>query len=130
MIYNISKRDKILLAKIIKAEAGGESDLDKMRVCSVIMNRVTHNSFPNTVRDVIFQPKQFSGVHSRHFYYNPLDGSCVDCMRCVEEVMRCGSIIDAYFFCNPKISSRRGFGWMSKMKLVIRGKNHWYYTYH
>ena len=35
---------------------------DKLRYGAVIMNRVKHNSFPNTIAGVIYQPGAFTAV--------------------------------------------------------------------
>ncbi len=49
-----------LLAKIISAEARGEPFNGQVAVGAVIMNRVEHPSFPNTIYGVIYQPGAFS----------------------------------------------------------------------
>lgn len=43
------------LARIIQAEAGGESYKGKVAVGNVVMNRVKSSLFPNTVKGVIFE---------------------------------------------------------------------------
>jgi len=128
MSLNLDNNDRILLAKLIHSESAGESYLDKRRVCSVVVNRIKHKSFPNTVSGVIYQRNQFSGVDGHNFYYNPSHNSCKDSMKAVDDVLENGTIINALFFCNPKISSRGGLKFMSKLQLVVRGRNHWYYT--
>ncbi|NCB51939.1 MAG: spore cortex-lytic enzyme [Clostridia bacterium] len=49
-----------LLAKIISAEARGEPYAGQVAIGSVILNRVEHPSFPNTIAGVIYQPGAFS----------------------------------------------------------------------
>ena len=44
-----------VLLRIVQAEAGGEDITGKMLVANVIMNRVNHNRFPNTVTEVVYQ---------------------------------------------------------------------------
>lgn len=51
-----------LLAKIISAESRGEPYEGQVAVGAVILNRIDHPSFPNTVSGVIFQPLAFSCV--------------------------------------------------------------------
>jgi spore germination cell wall hydrolase CwlJ-like protein len=55
-----SEYDIYLLAKIIMAEAEGESQRCKELVGQVIINRVNSSKFPNSVYDVIFDGIQFS----------------------------------------------------------------------
>ena len=51
-----------LLALITMAEAEGESDKGKRLVIDTILNRVDHARFPDSVRDVIYQPGQFEAL--------------------------------------------------------------------
>ena len=55
-----SKSDIDLLARIISAEARGEPYEGQVAVGAVIMNRIEHPSFPNTLSGVIYQPGAFS----------------------------------------------------------------------
>ncbi len=55
----ISKEDFEILCRITEAEAGGEDTKGRTLVANVIMNRVRDKRFPNSVRDVVFQPDQF-----------------------------------------------------------------------
>lgn len=56
---DISSDDRTLLAAIIHCEAGGEPYEGQVAVGAVIMNRVRSSSFPNTVREVVYQKGQF-----------------------------------------------------------------------
>ena len=49
-----------LLARIISAEARGEPYTGQVAVGAVILNRIEHPSFPNTLSGVIYQPGAFS----------------------------------------------------------------------
>ena len=57
---NIS--DVQLLARAINGEARGESYEGQVAVGAVILNRVKHSSFPNTIAGVIYQPGAFTAV--------------------------------------------------------------------
>ena len=52
--------DVALLARLISAEARGEPYAGQVAVGAVVLNRVEHPSFPNTISEVIFQPGAFS----------------------------------------------------------------------
>lgn len=52
--------DAELLARVISAEARGESYTGQVAVGAVILNRVSHPSFPNTVAGVVYQPGAFT----------------------------------------------------------------------
>lgn len=49
-----------LLARLIHAEARGESFTGQVAVAAVVMNRVRDPRWPNTVREVIHQRGQFA----------------------------------------------------------------------
>ena len=49
-----------LLARLISAEARGEPYVGQVAVGAVVLNRVEHPSFPNSIAEVIFQPGAFS----------------------------------------------------------------------
>lgn len=51
-----------MLARIISAEARGEPYRGQVAVGAVIMNRVKHPSFPNTLSGVIYQPGAFTAI--------------------------------------------------------------------
>lgn len=49
-----------LLARLISAEARGEPYSGQVAVGAVVLNRVKHPSFPNTIAGVIYQPGAFT----------------------------------------------------------------------
>ena len=49
-----------ILYRIVWAEARGEDEKGMILVVNVIMNRVNSPQFPSTIRDVVFQPNQFT----------------------------------------------------------------------
>jgi N-acetylmuramoyl-L-alanine amidase len=55
-----SSNDVNLLARVISAEARGEPYVGQVAVGAVILNRIQHPSFPNTLAGVIYQPGAFS----------------------------------------------------------------------
>lgn len=52
-----------LLARIISAESRGEPYEGQVAVGAVILNRIDHPSFPNTLAGVIYQPSAFSCIN-------------------------------------------------------------------
>ena len=59
-IGGYSANEVALLARIISAESRGEPYAGQVAVGAVILNRVAHPSFPNTLAGVIYQPGAFS----------------------------------------------------------------------
>lgn len=58
-----SESDVQLLASIISAESRGEPYEGQVAVGAVIMNRIAHPSFPNTLSGVIYQEGAFSCLY-------------------------------------------------------------------
>lgn len=58
-----SESDVRLLASIISAESRGEPYEGQVAVGAVIMNRIAHPSFPNTLSGVIYQEGAFSCLY-------------------------------------------------------------------
>lgn len=65
---NYSSSDVELLAKVISAEARGESYEGQVAVGAVILNRVKHPSFPDSISGVIYQKGAFSCVNDSNWY--------------------------------------------------------------
>jgi N-acetylmuramoyl-L-alanine amidase len=59
---NAGSNDVYLLAAAIHGEARGEPYIGKVAVGAVILNRVRHPDFPNTIAGVIYQPLAFTAV--------------------------------------------------------------------
>lgn len=62
-----SSSDYNLLARVISAEARGEPFVGQVAVGAVVLNRVQHPSFPNTIAGVIYQPGAFSCLNNGQF---------------------------------------------------------------
>lgn len=56
----LSESEITLLARIISAESRGEPYSGQVAVGAVVLNRMQHPSFPNTLAGVIYQPGAFS----------------------------------------------------------------------
>lgn len=51
-----------LLARVVNGEARGESYEGQVAIAAVVLNRVKHSSFPNSIAGVIYQPGAFTAV--------------------------------------------------------------------
>ena len=89
------------LARIITAEARGESLLGQIAVGNVIMNRVSSSQYPSTIYGVIFDRKwgvQFSPVLDGSIYNTPTYTATLAAKICLEGT----SLSDhSLFFLNP-----------------------------
>lgn len=64
-----------LLARIISAEARGEPYVGQVAVGAVILNRIEHPSFPDTLSGVIYQKGAFTAVTDGQFYQPVADSA-------------------------------------------------------
>ena len=60
---NSNGGDEALLARLISAEARGEHYTGQVAVGAVVLNRVDHPSFPNSISGVIYQSGAFSCLY-------------------------------------------------------------------
>jgi N-acetylmuramoyl-L-alanine amidase len=99
----IYREDEVYwLARIISAEARGESFKGKIAVGNVILNRVASPLYPNTIYGVIFDRKygvQFSPILDGSIYNTPSYTATLAAKICLE-VTRLSE--DALFFLNPR----------------------------
>ena len=77
------KNDLYLLAKMISAEARGEPYIGQVAVGAVILNRVRHPSFPNTIAGVLYQPGAFTALTDGQFQLEPE----AECRRAAQDAM-------------------------------------------
>lgn len=66
-----SSSDVYLLAKVIAAEARGESYTGQVAVGAVVLNRVRHSSFPDSISGVVYQSGAFSAVRDSNWSVAP-----------------------------------------------------------
>ncbi len=93
------------LAKIVHAEAQGESLEGKVAVANVILNRIESKEFPNSVYEVVFDRKygvQFTPVVNGAIYNNPAQESYKAAKQALYGKDAAGKSL---YFCNPRTSS-------------------------
>ena len=93
------------LSRIISAESRGEILLGQIAVGNVVLNRVAHKDYPNTIYGVIFDKKygvQFSPVSNGSIYDVPSYNSVLAAKICLEGVSLSDKIL---FFMEPTKST-------------------------
>ncbi|MCC8024143.1 MAG: cell wall hydrolase [Clostridium sp.] len=66
-----SDQDLYILAHVICGEAQNCPDDEQLYVGSVVLNRVSHPSFPNSINGVVFQPGQYACTKDGNYYREP-----------------------------------------------------------
>ena len=97
-----SGSDINLLAKLIAAEARGESYTGQVAVGAVVLNRVSHSSFPDTVAGVIYQKGAFSCVNDSNWSVAPNSTSLKAARDCINGWDPSGGAI---YYYNPAKTS-------------------------
>lgn len=68
-----SENDLYILAHVLAGEAQSLPDEEQRYVGSVVLNRVKHGSFPNTIEGVVFQKGQYACTWDGNYYREPTD---------------------------------------------------------
>jgi N-acetylmuramoyl-L-alanine amidase len=101
----LSNDELELLARLVRAEAQTESFDGKVAVACVVLNRVEHPQFPDSIKEVIYQPGQFQPVQNGAIEI-PADEESINAVNAALNEQRefaAGSL----FFYNPAIATSR-----------------------
>ena len=109
---NYTSADYTLLARIISAEARGESYLGQVAVGAVILNRVEHPSFPDTVSGVVYQNGAFSCLYDGQFYESVADSSYAAARDALNGLDPSGGAI---YYYNPSTATNK---WIFGRKVI------------
>ncbi len=97
-----SQSDINLLAKLIAAEARGENYTGQVAVGAVVLNRVEHSSFPDSIAGVIYQKGAFSCVNDSNWGVSPNSTSLKAARDCINGWDPSGGAI---YYYNPRKTS-------------------------
>ena len=113
-----SSSDYDLLARIISAEARGESYLGQVAVGAVILNRIEHPSFPDTLSGVIYQKGAFSCLNDGQFYESVADSAYSAARDAINGLDPSGGAI---FYYNPSTATSK---WIFSRPVITTIGNH------
>jgi len=102
-----------LLARIINGEARGEPYTGQVAVGAVVLNRVKHPSFPNTIAGVIYQPGAFTAVSD-----GQINAALVEtCVRAARDALNgWDPTYGAIYYYNPKTATNK---WIRSRPILI-----------
>ncbi|WP_428908220.1 cell wall hydrolase [Niallia sp. Krafla_26] len=119
---SISTAEKDLLARLVSAEAKGESYAGKVAVATVVLNRVDHPDFPDTVKDVIYQ------IDGGHYAFTPVQNEEINkaadtaSVKAVNEALAFrGQGNGSLYFYNPNTSTSK---WILSRQPTVKIGNH------
>ncbi len=107
-----SSADYNLLARLISAEARGESYMGQVAVGAVVLNRVEHPSFPDTISGIIYQKGAFSCLNDGQFYQPVADSAYRAARDALNGVDPSGGAI---YYYNPKTATNT---WIRSRKII------------
>ena len=117
-VNGYTSSDVQLLARLIYAEARGESYTGQVAVGAVVLNRVRSSSFPNTISGVIYQPYAFTCVNDGQINLTPNStalSAAKDAMNGWDPSYGC------LYYYNPKIATSQ---WIFSRPTVVTIGNH------
>lgn len=118
----LTSAEKDLLARLVNAEAKGEPYAGKVAVASVVLNRVSSNLFPNTIKGVVYQKVE------GHYAFTPVQNgeinksASAEARKAVNEALAFqGMGNGSLYFYNPKTSTSK---WIFSRKVTVTIGNH------
>ncbi|HHT63399.1 MAG: spore cortex-lytic enzyme [Bacillota bacterium] len=110
--------DIMLLARAIHAEAEAEPYIGKVAVGAVLLNRVEHPDFPNSLSGVVYQGRALESVANGRVNTQPND----DSIRAARDALNgWDPTYGSLFFWNP---SKPVSPWIWTRKIVVEYGNH------
>ena len=113
-----SSSDVWLLAQLIAAEARGESYTGQVAVGAVVLNRVDHPSFPDSIAGVIYQSGAFSCVNDSNWSVAPNATSQKAARDAINGWDPSGGAI---YYYNPRTATNR---WIRSRPVITTIGNH------
>lgn len=118
---SVSRYDNVyLLARAVYGESRGEPYVGKVAVAAVILNRVEHPDFPNTIAGVIYQPGAFTAVSDGQIQLQP-DESSIKAAN--DAINGWDPSYGCRYYWNPATATSK---WIWSRSVVIKIGKHWF----
>ena len=115
-----SSNEVQLLARCVNGEARGEPYEGQVAVAAVILNRVKHPSFPNTIAGVIYQPRAFTATVDGQINV-PIDENSTVYKACRDAMNGWDPSNGAVYYYNPRRTTNQ---WIYTREVVRVIGNH------
>lgn len=116
--YSDTSSDKELLARVISGEARGEIYTGQVAVGAVVLNRVKHSSFPNTIAGVVYQEGAFTAVDDGQIN-SSVSSSCYQAAQ--DALNGWDPSGGAIYYYNPKTATS---SWIKLRPVIVTIGNH------
>lgn len=117
-LRSITPQEIELLARTVYSEARGESFQGQIAVAAVVLNRVRHPEFPNSISGVIYQPWAFTAVNDGQFWLTPNETARAAAREALAGSDPSGGAI---FYYNPVTATNQ---WIRSRPVIARIGNH------
>ncbi len=117
---SVSEDEMELLARAVYSEARGEPFEGQVAIAAVIINRVLHPIFPDSISGVIFQPWQFTAVHDGQFWLHPNKQAYAASRAALEGWDPTNGAI---YYYNPDTATSR---WVFYRTVIVKIGNHYF----
>jgi len=117
---SVTEEELELLARAVYSEARGEIYEGQVAVAAVIINRIFHPLFPDSIREVIFQPWQFTAVHDGQFWLQPNQRSYQAAKDALDGWDPTGGAI---YYYNPRTATS---SWVFYRQVVVKIGQHYF----
>lgn len=74
-VVTYTQEDLYIMAHVLGGEAQYCTDDEQRYVGSVVLNRVAHRSFPDTIKEVVFEKGQYSCIKDKVYYREPTESN-------------------------------------------------------
>ncbi len=115
-----SSNDAQILARAVNGEARGEPYEGQVAVAAVILNRVKHSSFPNTISGVIYQPGAFTAVSDGQINV-PISENSTVYKACKDAMNGWDPTSGAIYYFNPDTATN---SWIWSRPLIVQIGKH------
>lgn len=105
-----SQEDLYVMAHLLAGEAQFCTDEEQRYVGSVVLNRMQHEAFPDTIKGVVFDRGQYSSIKDKNYYREPTESNWNNARWLLEN----GSILPEYVIYQSK--GKQGSGVYLKTK--------------
>lgn len=116
--YSLNIYEVDILAKIIYSEARGEPYAGQVAVGAVVMNRLKSPQFPDTIQEVVFEPRAFTAVDDGQYWLKPDSTAYRAAFDAIRGWDPSGG---ALYYYNPKTSTNN---WIRSRTPIQRIGNH------
>lgn len=124
----VTQNELHILRRIATAEATSGTIEQKMNVTDCVLNRVESRHFPNDVRGVVFQRRQFSPISDGRYYEVEITEDSIEAVDRVLKGER-NQEKPLFFMCEAMADPNNAYWFKNNLRLVKNDKLHTYYCY-